>query len=109
MKYLYPAILTTLLYLLPGCAQPPLMLGKAGPAIPSEEVVIYFPERPSCDFETLAYIQINGGHLSLESMFRKMRQQAAAIGADGLYVMHTQRLEISEYLGNAKAIRCLPA
>jgi len=109
MKNLYTTGLIAFFYLLPGCSQLPLMVAPAGPAVPAERVVIYFPERPRCDFETIAHIQINGGYLSLESMFRKMRQQAAEIGADGLYVVYTQRKEISEYLGNAKAIRCLPA
>ncbi len=109
MNNFFATALIMLLSLLSGCVQPPLMVGKAGPAVSPEQVVVYFPDRPRCNFETLAHIQINGGYLSLESMFRKMRMQAAAIGADGLYVLHTQRMEIREYLGNAKAIRCLPA
>ena len=109
MKNISTIALLTLLYLLSGCAQPPLLVGQPSAAIPAEQVVVYFPDRPSCDYETVAHIQIHGGHLSLESMFQKMRQQAAEIGADGLYVFYTQRMEIREYLGNAKAIRCLPA
>ena len=109
MKKLCTTGLIAFLYLLPGCTLPPLMVAPAGPAVPPEQVVIYFPERPRCDFETLAHLQVKGNYLSLESMFRKMRQQAAEIGADGLYVLHTRRMDISEYLGNAKAIRCLPA
>ena len=109
MKNIHTTALIPLIILLSGCVQPPLMVGKAGPAVPPEQVVVYFPDRPSCNFETVAHLQINGGYLSLESMFRKMRQQAAEIGADGLFVLHAQRMEIREYLANAKAIRCLPA
>lgn len=108
MKSIFPIILM-LLCLLCGCVQPPLLVGNTGPAVAPEQVVVYFPDRPDCDFETVAHLQINGGYLSLESMFRKMRQQAAEIGANGLYVIHVQRMEIREYLGNAKAIRCVPA
>lgn len=96
------------LALLNACAHQPLMVARPGDAIESDRVSIYYPDRPSCDYETVAYIQVTGGYFSLESMFRKMRQQAAAIGADGVYVMHTQQLDIKEYLATAKAIRCLP-
>ncbi len=109
MKNSYLTGLILFFSMLQGCAQQPLIVAPPGPAVAPERVVIYFPERPRCDFETIAHLQVRGGYLSLESMFRKMRQQAAEIGADGLYVLHTQRMEIHEYLGNAKAIRCLPA
>jgi hypothetical protein len=36
-----------------------------------------------------------------------MQKQAAMVGANGLYVLHTQQLDVKEYLGTAKAIRCL--
>jgi hypothetical protein len=42
-------------------------------------------------------------------MVEGMRQHAARVGASGLYVLQTQQLEIKEYLGTARAIRCLPA
>ena len=97
------------LCLLAGCAQPPLIVAGQGAALEPERVTVYYPDRPRCDFETLAYLQASGGYLSLKSMVDKMRKQAAAVGADGLYVVHTQRLDILEYVGTAKAIRCLPA
>ncbi len=96
------------LCLLASCAQPPLLLSRPGDAVDAERVKIYYPDRPRCDFQTLAYLQVSGGYTSLESMFKKMRQQAAEIGADGLYVVHTQRMDLLEYVGTAKAIRCLP-
>ena len=108
MKYLRFLILIFGV-MLAGCAQPPLLLSPPGPPLASEEVTIYYPDRPRCDFVTIAHIQVEGGYFSLETMFRKMRQQAAEVGADGLYVLHTQRMAIKEYLGTAKAIRCLSA
>ena len=92
-----------------GCAETPLVIGRPAPSINKEEVVIYYLERPGCSFETVAYLRVTGGYFSLGSMIEKMQEQAAMIGADGLYVLHTQQLEIKEYLGTAKAIRCLPA
>ncbi len=95
--------------LLAACAEPPLLVAPPGPALAAGEVTGYYPDRPRCDFVTVAHIRVDGGYYSLDSMFRKMRQQAAEVGADGLYVLHTQQMAIKEYQGTAKAIRCLSA
>lgn len=95
--------------LLAACAAPSLVIGQPRAALKSEEVVIYYMQRPLCDFETVAHIQVNGGYYSLDSMLKNMRSAAAEVGAGGLYVLHTQQLEVKEYLGTAKAIRCLTA
>ena len=68
---------------------------------------IYYTERPRCPFETVAHIRATGGYFSLESMLRNMYREAAQLGASGLYVLETRQLENREYLGTAKAIRCL--
>ncbi|MDH3390119.1 MAG: hypothetical protein OEN02_19705 [Gammaproteobacteria bacterium] len=108
MKQLPVLILLLASYSLPGCAEKAVLVGKPGPAVEAEEVVTYYIDRPRCNFETVAHIRVNGGYFSLESMLRNMRRQAAELGASGLYVLQTQQLEIREYLGTAKAIRCLP-
>ena len=95
------------LILLYGCVEPSLVVGQPGPAIASEEVDVYYARRPRCDFETIAHIRVTGGYFSLESMFRNMRRKAAEVGASGLYVQETRQLETREFLGTAKAIRCL--
>ena len=94
--------------LLVGCAEPALVIGQPVAGSDSQRVTIYYIERPSCNFETLAHIRITGGYFSLDSMLAKMQEQAVEVGADGLYVLHTQQLDVKEYLGTAKAIRCLP-
>lgn len=91
-----------------GCAEPPLVIGQPVVSNGNQPVVIYYIDKPSCNFETLAYIRVTGGYFTLESMFSRMQKQAAEVGADGLYVLHTQQLDVKEYLGTAKAIRCLP-
>ena len=100
------AFLLPLTVLLNGCVQPITVIGPVGEPVDSSEVVIYYPQRPECNFETIGYISIGGGYYSLESLFREMRMQAASLGADAIYVLHTQRLDIKEYIGSAKAIRC---
>ena len=94
--------------LLSACAEPSLVVGQPGPALSSAEVSIYYIDRPRCDFETVAYIRARGLYFSLQTMFRDMRLKAAQLGADGLYVLQTQQLDTREFLGTAKAIRCLP-
>ncbi len=104
-------VLTLLLssHLASGCVEPALVVGQPGPGLSSEAVRIYYFDRPGCTFETIAHIRVTGGYFTLNSMVRNMRQDAAEVGADGLYVLHTQQLHNKEFLGTAKAIRCLPA
>ena len=101
--------LIALSLLLAGCAESSLVVAKPGASLPGGEVSVYYIDRPRCNFETIAHIRVTGGYFSLESMVSKMRRQAAEAGASGLYVLQTQRLETKEFLGTAKAIRCLPA
>ena len=92
--------------LLAGCAQSPFVVGPVREPLASNDVVIYYIDRPPCNFETIAHLRTDGGYLSLNSMVEKLRQQAAEIGASGLYVYHTQQSELKEFSGSAKAIRC---
>jgi len=94
--------------LLSGCVEPAMVVGNPSAAVENEAVNIYYLDRPDCNFETIAHINVTGGYFSLQTMFRNMRREAAQVGADGLYVLHTQQLPTREFLGTAKAIRCLP-
>jgi hypothetical protein len=91
---------------LSGCVNT-TVVGKPEAGITAEEVAIYYIDRPRCEFETIAHIRVSGGFFTLDSMLKSMRRQAAKVGANGLYVLHTQQLDVKEYLGTAKAIRCL--
>ena len=104
-----PRLLAILLLMLVGygCADPALVIGPPRTAIASEDVAVYFIDRPRCDFETLAHIRVQGGYLSLQSMVDKMRKQAAGVGASGGYVLETQQSSMKDFRGSAKAIRCL--
>lgn len=82
------------------------VVGKPEASVAAEEVAIYYIDRPRCEFETIAHIRVSGGFFTLDSMLKSMRRQAAKVGANGLYVLQTQQLDIKEYLGTAKAIRC---
>lgn len=104
-------VLTILLssQLLSGCMEPAMVVGQPSPSLSSEAVRIYYIDRPTCNFETIAYIRATGGYFTMNSMLRNMRRDAAEVGANGLYVLQTQQLPNKELLGTAKAIRCLPA
>ena len=92
---------------LAACAEPALVVGAPGPRLASEEVVVYYIDRPRCNFETVAHLRVTGGYLSLQSMLDEMRRQAAAVGAGGIFVLETQQSSMKDFRGSAKAIRCL--
>jgi hypothetical protein len=89
-----------------GCAHPITIVGEVGPEIDADRVDIYYPDSPKCNFNTVAYIRVEGGFYSLNSLIKHMRLQAANVGADAVYIMQTQRLDIKQFTGVAKAIKC---
>ncbi len=107
MKNLKILSLAVLASLTLACSAPALIVGQPGEKTASENVQVFFIERPQCNFDTIALISIEGGYYSLAMMVNAMRRQAAEVGASGLYVLHAEQLELKEYFGSAKAIRCL--
>ena len=101
--FLYSWILVLALV---GCAQTPLVTGRPSAALSPDAVEIFYPRRPACRYEVVAELSASG-YVSLASMFARMRRDAATLGADGLYVVHTQQTSMKEFLGSARAIRCL--
>lgn len=109
MKIILIAAILFSSYAITGCVESTLVVGQPGASVKDEEVAIYFIDRPPCNFETIAHISMKGGFYTLESLVWGMRRHAASVGANGLYVLQTQQSTMKEYLGTAKAIRCLPA
>lgn len=93
---------------LTACYSQSVVIGETRDRIESDSVRVFYYHYPDCDFETVAHIQVYG-YFSLASMLKNMRREAAEVGANGLYLLHTQQLGIKEYLGTAKAIHCLSA
>lgn len=89
-----------------GCARPVTIVGEQRRANDLDKVVIYYPDLPKCNFNSIAYIRVEGGFYSLIALIDHMRSQAAKVGADAVYIMQTQRLDIKEFTGVAKAIQC---
>lgn len=101
-------LLTISIILLSGCMNPSVIVGQPRDSVDSETVKVFYYKYPTCDFETIAHIQVYG-YYSLSSMLNNMRREAAELGANGLYLQHTQQLGVKEYLGTAKAIHCSSA
>ena len=96
-----------LLLNLTGCAEPIAMVGNARDPVDPAKVRLYYAQKPQCEFETVGYLEVNSGHYSRASLFTKMLEQAAEVGANGVYIIEARRLNISEHVGTARAIRCL--
>ena len=50
-----------------GCAHPITIVGEQRPANDLDKVVIYYPDLPKCNFNTIAYIRVEGGFYSLNA------------------------------------------
>ncbi len=92
---------------LTACVQPIILVAAKSDAIDPQEVSVYLARRPDCDFETVGYLSIESGYYSQASLLAAMRQKAAKVGANGIFVHETRRLELFEYIGTASAIRCI--
>ncbi|MDH5356775.1 MAG: hypothetical protein OEY09_20210 [Gammaproteobacteria bacterium] len=106
-RFVNSVLIFLLATLVISCAQPILVVGEPGVAIDPDKVKVYYARRADCDYDTVGYITGHGGLYSLASLVHDMRTQAAEIGADGVVVIETRRLDLFEYIGTAKAIRCL--
>ncbi len=92
---------------LSACVQPLLLVGEKTKAIQANKVSIYYAQRPDCEYEIVGYLRINGGYYSQSALFRTMQWKAAEVGAGGVFIHETRRLDILEYIGSASAIRCI--
>jgi hypothetical protein len=75
-------------------------------AVKSDRVELHFAKRPDCNYEIVGYLKSTGGYYSLESLIANFRRTAGSIGATGVYLTYTQRLDIGEFIASAQAIRC---
>ena len=56
MKY---TILLFSVFWLSACVESSIVVGQPGPALVSEEVEMYYIQRPRCNFETVAHIRVS--------------------------------------------------
>jgi hypothetical protein len=81
--------------------------GKAGEEVEPDQVRLSFSQREPCAYEVIAHIEITGGYFSRESILQAFRSKAARVGADSVQVHYLQKRDVSEFLGQARAIRCV--
>ncbi len=94
------------LVLLTACAsQSTVVTGTVAPAIDLADVRVVH-QRPDCDFEEVAWIDVPGNYFSKPRLIDALRGQAAALGADVVQIIDLQREGSTEYRGTARALRC---
>ncbi len=72
------------------CAHPITIVGQVEESVDVDSVDIYYPDLPKCNFDTVAYIRVEGGIYSLSGLIEHMRSQAADVGASAVFLMQTQ-------------------
>lgn len=105
-KLFYLPVLFVLLHQA-SCNQGIVTYDGEGLEIEEDSVRVYYIDFPKCDYSVMGHIQVNGGVYTLDGLFDDFRSQAAEVGADGVVVINAQRMDIKQYYGSAKAIRCL--
>jgi hypothetical protein len=104
----FVAMGSVLALLLVGCGQQStLVLREAAPVDDTEQFVTYLNRVPACDFEVIAHLHSKGGFTSADGLVEDFRRQAKALGANALSVEYIQRTDVNQYIGNARALRCL--
>jgi len=103
----YPYLSLVVLMCLMGCSSSSITLGESLEPIEVEKVRVYLDEKPQCDFEVVAWLNIPGDYYNRGRLIDAFRQKAAQLGAEGLQITYLQKIGSTEYHGSARAIRCL--
>lgn len=83
--------------------------GRTGKPVAPEQVQLFYSVLPDCDYEVIALIEIPGNHFSVASLTDGFRKRAARLGANAVQVNYLKKTGTSEYLGQARALRCAPS
>jgi hypothetical protein len=81
--------------------------GTLGDEIDAEDVRVYFAYEAACEHEVIGIIEVNGLHFSRESITDRFRAKAAMLGANAVHINYLQKRDVGEFLGQARAIRCV--
>jgi hypothetical protein len=99
-------LLTTILVILSACSKISTQVDFNHESVKPDNVELHYVKRPDCNYEIVGYLNTSGGYYSLDSLIANFRREAGSIGATGVYVTYTQRLDIGEFIASAQAIRC---
>ena len=102
------ALLLIIVWLVSACASHSVIIsGPLYPPLQRSDVVVYLGQAPGCEFEVIAHLEVQGGYLKRDSLITGFRQQAADLGANVVEIIDIQRIGSSEYMGSARALRCI--
>ncbi len=95
-------------WLVTACASDSAIIsGPVYPPLQRSEVAVYLNQPPGCEFAVIAHPQAKGGYLKRDSLITGFRQQAADLGANAVEIIDIQLIGSSEYMGSARALRCI--
>ncbi len=107
MALRFIAILLQLL-LLASCSQQGVILqADPGSAVAEEQVKVLLNERPACNYEVVAWLEIPGTFYDRSRLIGVFRSKAANLGADFVEITSLQKIGAIEYKGTARALRCV--
>ncbi len=78
-----------------------------GTNINSEDLKVYYYTKPTCEYEVIGYIEVNGFYYTKSSIFQFMAEEAKKMKAEAVEVDYLKQIDTKEYVGIGKAIRCL--
>ncbi len=98
---------TTLLLLLTSCVSDTYKEEQIT-HIGNKKLNVFYYTKPTCAYEVIGYIEVNGFYYTKSGVFQFMADEAKKMQADAVEIDYLDQLDIKEYVGLGKAIRCLP-
>lgn len=103
------SLVIILLLTLTSCARKDiLVIGEVYPEIEVDTVAVYLMDKPACDFNVIATIKIPGDIYSQSGLVNSFKSVAADLGAPIIQVTSSRKINVTEYMGTARALRCVP-
>jgi hypothetical protein len=91
MRALLPGVAVVAIVLLAGCASSHVMVGKARPPIPPQDVQVYFQPPPK--YEQIAMLDTSSSHSfsftaqgKTDKVIERLKVEAAKLGANGVLI-----------------------
>ena len=84
-----------------------ILTGPELESVEVEQVRLVFGYPVQCDYDALAIFEISGGYFSRESIVEEFRELGADVGADVVQIQYLQKRNVGEFLGQARALRCI--
>ncbi len=103
-RFVMKCLALAVVVLLVGCASS-TVTGRAHPPISENDVRVWFSGRPDCSLEEIGFISVPYS-VGQSMMVSALKKEAAAIGANHVFVTAVNSNRNLEYSGGALAGRC---